>query len=77
MSCGCRLQLWRRFDPWSRNFCMPWVQPKIKIKKIKRKNVILKKILKVIQEFPPWHNGISGISGALGCRFDPRPSAVG
>ena len=24
--------LWLRFDPWPRNFCMPQVQPKIKIK---------------------------------------------
>ena len=28
-------------------------------------------------EFPMWHNGISGVSGALGHRFDPRPDTVG
>ena len=23
------LLLWHRFDPWPRNFCMLWAQPKI------------------------------------------------
>ena len=27
-------------------------------------------------EFLLWRNGIGGVSGALGCRFDPRPSKV-
>ena len=38
-----RLQLWFGFDPWSRNFCMPWVQPK------KEKNL----------EFLLWHSGLT------------------
>ena len=29
------------------------------------------------EEFPLWHNRISGILGALGLRFDPQPSTVG
>ena len=28
-------------------------------------------------EFLLWHNGISGILGALGHRFDPWPGTVG
>ena len=28
-------------------------------------------------EFPLWHNEISSISAALGCRFESQPSAVG
>ena len=28
-------------------------------------------------EFPLWCNGISGILGVLGCRFDPWPGTVG
>ena len=33
-----RLLLWRRFNPWPRNFHTPWVQPKQanKKKKVKR-----------------------------------------
>ena len=27
------LLLWHGFDPWSRNFCLPWAQPKKKKKK--------------------------------------------
>ena len=30
-----------------------------------------------IYEFLLWHNSISGISGALGPRFDPQPGTVG
>ena len=29
--------LWHGYDPWPRNFCMPWMQPKIKKLKIKKK----------------------------------------
>ena len=29
----CRLQPWLRFDPWPRDFHMPWVQLKININK--------------------------------------------
>ena len=32
---------------------------------------------KLIEEFPLWCNGISGILGALGRRFDPQPGTVG
>ena len=28
-------------------------------------------------EFPLWHNGIRGVSGALGCRFNPHPGTLG
>ena len=28
-------------------------------------------------QFPLWHNRIHGISGALGCRYDPQPCTVG
>ena len=31
----------------------------------------------MLQEFPLWHNGIGGISGALGCRFNSQASTVG
>ena len=31
--------LWLRFDPWSRNFCRLWAQPKKKKKKKKKKNL--------------------------------------
>lgn len=27
-------------------------------------------------EFPLWHNGINGLLGALGRRFDPQPGTV-
>ena len=30
-----------------------------------------------LKEFLLWYNRIGGVSGALGCRFDPRPSTVG
>ena len=30
-----------------------------------------------IEEFPLWCSGIGGISGVLGCRFDPPPGTVG
>ena len=30
-----------------------------------------------ILEFPLWHNGIGGVSDALGLRLDPRPGTVG
>ena len=29
---GLGMLLWREFDPWPRNFHMPWVQPKKKKK---------------------------------------------
>ena len=33
--------LWSVFHPWLRNFCMPWMQSKIKKKKKERKKDIL------------------------------------
>ena len=36
-----------------------------------------KRIKRKAEEFLLWRNGISGISGALGCRFDPWPGTVG
>lgn len=29
------------------------------------------------EEFPLWRDGIGGISGALGQRYDPQPRTVG
>ena len=34
--------LWLRFNPWPRNFCMPWALPKKKKKKKKRKHITRK-----------------------------------
>ena len=37
------LPLWHRFNPWARNFCMPWARPKKKKKKEKNCCSLLEK----------------------------------
>ena len=34
--------LWRKFDPWPGNFCMPWAQPEKKERKKYKKKYIKK-----------------------------------
>ena len=48
-----RLLLWHRFNPWPRNFCMPWTKPKKKTNKQTKKKhqattipVFLRKLLR-------------------------------
>lgn len=37
----------------------------------------LSSLKSLLEESPLWLNGIGSTLGALGCRFDPRPGAVG
>ena len=55
---------WRGFDPWLRNFCLLWVQPKKKRKRRKRKRKKKKVQFDTLVPFKAvYSNSISGSQG--------------